>query len=84
MLLLLGAVLVPFAAAKDKPKLIPAKVLQAQTILVVIDPDAGELHYRGSATLKQTDFGIKPISIGGGMVKVKDEVKIDFDFASRP
>jgi polyisoprenoid-binding protein YceI len=28
--------------------------------------------------LKQTDFGIKPISIGGGMIKVKNEVDIDF------
>ena len=28
--------------------------------------------------LKQTDFGIKPISIGGGMIKVKNEVEIDF------
>src|ERR1700678_2025973 len=30
------------------------------------------------AVLKQTDFGIKPISIGGGMIKVKNEVEIDF------
>ncbi len=28
--------------------------------------------------LKQTNFGIKPISIGGGMIKVKDEIEIDF------
>jgi len=28
--------------------------------------------------LKQTDFGIKPISIGGGMIKVKNEVEIGF------
>jgi polyisoprenoid-binding protein YceI len=36
-------------------------------------------HYRGSASFKQTAFGITPISIGGGTVKVKDEVKIEFD-----
>jgi hypothetical protein len=35
--------------------------------------------------LKQTDFGITPISIGGGMIKVKDEVEIDFQiFAAHP
>ncbi len=34
--------------------------------------------------LKQTDFGIKPISIGGGMIKVKDEVVIDFQIFARP
>jgi len=38
-------------------------------------------HYRGSATLKQTDFGIKPVAVAGGTVKVKDEVKIEFDIA---
>jgi polyisoprenoid-binding protein YceI len=36
-------------------------------------------HYRGSASLKQSEFGISPISIAGGSVKVKDEVKIEFD-----
>lgn len=40
---------------------------------------SGARHYTGHATLKQSDFGIKPISIAGGSVKVKDEVKIDFD-----
>jgi polyisoprenoid-binding protein YceI len=35
--------------------------------------------YVGSCTLKQRDFGIKPISIAGGTVKVKDELKIEFD-----
>lgn len=39
-------------------------------------------HYRGSATIKQTDFAIKPISIGGGTIKVKDEVRVDFDIVT--
>jgi hypothetical protein len=34
--------------------------------------------------LKQTDFGIRPISIAGGMVKVKDEIQIDFQIFARP
>ena len=34
--------------------------------------------------LKQTDFGIKPISIAGGMAKVKDEIQIDFQIFARP
>jgi polyisoprenoid-binding protein YceI len=37
--------------------------------------------YRGSASLKQTDFGITPVTVAGGSVKVKDEVKIEFDIA---
>jgi polyisoprenoid-binding protein YceI len=36
-------------------------------------------HFTGSTTLKQTDFGITPIRIAGGAVRVKDEVKITFD-----
>jgi len=36
-------------------------------------------HYHGSTKLKQTDFGIQPVSIGGGTVKVKDVVEIEFD-----
>lgn len=37
--------------------------------------------YGGSATLKQTDFGITPVTVAGGTVKVKDEVKVEFDIA---
>jgi polyisoprenoid-binding protein YceI len=36
-------------------------------------------HYKGKARLKQTDFGIPPISLFGGSVKVKDEIEISFD-----
>jgi hypothetical protein len=38
--------------------------------------------YRGTALLKQSDFGIQPISIVGGTVKVKDDLKIEFDIVS--
>jgi hypothetical protein len=36
-----------------------------------------EGHYTGEATVKQTEFGIKPPGKAG--VKAKDEVKIEFD-----
>lgn len=36
-------------------------------------------HYHGAAKLKQSDFGIKPISLAGGSVKVKDELDLEFD-----
>ena len=35
--------------------------------------------YVGTCTLKQRDFGIARISIAGGTVKVKDELKVEFD-----
>lgn len=34
--------------------------------------------YTGTVRIKQTDFGIRPIKIGGGVVKVKDELEISF------
>ncbi len=40
--------------------------------------------YAAHTVLKQTDFGIKPISVGGGMVKVKNEVELDFQIYLRP
>jgi polyisoprenoid-binding protein YceI len=39
--------------------------------------------YTARTTLKQTTFGIKPITVGGGLIKVKDEVEIDFAIFSR-
>jgi polyisoprenoid-binding protein YceI len=41
-----------------------------------------EGRYRGTVTLKQRDFGIQPISIAGGTVKVKDELKVEFDIVA--
>ena len=38
--------------------------------------------YRGTVVVKQRDFEIQPISIAGGAVKVKDELKVDFDIAA--
>jgi polyisoprenoid-binding protein YceI len=38
-------------------------------------------HFNGSATLRQSAFGITPIRIAGGTVRVKDEVKIEFAIA---
>jgi polyisoprenoid-binding protein YceI len=40
-------------------------------------------HYKGSVKLKQTDFGITPISLAGGSVKVKDVIEISFDITVR-
>jgi polyisoprenoid-binding protein YceI len=40
-------------------------------------------HYIGACTIKQRDFGITPVSVGGGAVRVKDELKIDFDIVTK-
>ncbi|HEV8524438.1 MAG TPA: YceI family protein [Terriglobales bacterium] len=40
--------------------------------------------YFGRAKFRQTEFGIKPISLAGGTIKVKDEVKIEFEVFTTP
>jgi polyisoprenoid-binding protein YceI len=52
--------------------------LHGQTRMVTVDVRETGGHYEGSARLKQTDFGMKPVKAGGGTVKVKDEVVIEF------
>ncbi len=37
----------------------------------------------GEFSLRQTDYGIKPVSAVGGGLKVKDEVKFTFDIVAR-
>ena len=39
--------------------------------------------YVGASRLSQREFGISPISIAGGTVKVKDELKIEFDIKTK-
>ena len=39
---------------------------------------ADRLTARGTFVIKQTDFGIRPVTAGGGTVKVKDEVQVEF------
>ena len=39
----------------------------------------GTYHAKGEYKFKQTLFGIKPIQLAGGTVKVKDEVETDFE-----
>ena len=50
------------------------------TVSAKIDGDT--LTATGKFTIKQTDFGIKPISVGG-VVKVKDELTINFTIVAR-
>jgi len=50
---------------------------QTRPVLVEVTGEAG--HYRGSAAVRQTDFGIQPVSAAGGTIKVKNEVRVEFE-----
>jgi polyisoprenoid-binding protein YceI len=49
-------------------------VTRPVTVAVRIERDT----YLGTATIKQTDFGIRPIQASGGVVKVKNELEVQF------
>jgi polyisoprenoid-binding protein YceI len=41
-------------------------------------------NFTGTATVRQTAFGITPIRIAGGAVTVKDDVTVEFEIALQP
>jgi hypothetical protein len=55
---------------------------QTRKVTVKVVMEGGR--YKGSTEVKQTDFGMVPVKVAAGTVKVKDAVTIDFDIATRP
>ena len=53
--------------------------LHGRTRPVVVEVRENGGHYIGSSRFKQTDFDITPVKVAGGTIRVKDEVRIDFD-----
>ena len=53
---------------------------QTRTIAFSVVRVSGK--YRGEVVIKQRDFGIEPIRVAGGAVKVKDELKVQFEVVS--
>jgi polyisoprenoid-binding protein YceI len=50
---------------------------QTRPVTVTVQEAAG--HFKGVSRLKQSDFGITPIKVAGGTIRVKDEIQIEFD-----
>lgn len=48
-----------------------------------IEVTAGEIRVTGRATVKQTEFGIRPFSILGGALEVADAVAVRFEIVAR-
>jgi hypothetical protein len=67
------------SAGADHWKVTGDLTLHGQTHSILVDVALKDGHYRGSATIQQRSFGIEPVSAAGGTVKVKDEVKVEFD-----
>jgi polyisoprenoid-binding protein YceI len=45
--------------------------------------EANELRGDGGLSILQSDYGIIPVKVGGGAVKVKDKIKITFNIQAR-
>jgi polyisoprenoid-binding protein YceI len=54
-----------------------------ETIYAQVTLAGDTLRAYGEFSLRQTDYGIKLVSVAGGTLKVKDEVKVTFDLTAR-
>ncbi len=59
-------------------------VTRPLTITAQLEFGDSVLRARGGFSLKQSSFGIKPVSIAGGTIIVKDELKFTFEIVARP
>jgi polyisoprenoid-binding protein YceI len=66
-------------AGKDRWNVNGRLTIHGQTRAITFSVARVNGRYRGDVAIKQRDFGIEPITIAGGTVKVKDELKIQFD-----
>ena len=64
-------------------KLMLHGVTQPQQISAQVSVTGNQLRANGEFTVRQSSFGIKPVSVAGGTMKIKDEVKVTFDFVAR-
>jgi polyisoprenoid-binding protein YceI len=58
-------------------------VTRPQTVSARVYLMGGTLRGQGETIIRQTEFGIRPVTVAGGMLKVKDELKLVFDVVAR-
>jgi len=56
---------------------------KSMSLPVIVRVSGDELIAKGEVFLRQTDYGITPVKIGGGAVKVKDRLRIRFEIHAR-
>jgi polyisoprenoid-binding protein YceI len=72
----------PYQAVLDGVLTLHGTSLPLQ-VLARVYPLGDMLRAQGEVTLRQSDYRINPVSVAGGMLKVKDEVKLAFDLVAR-
>jgi polyisoprenoid-binding protein YceI len=58
-------------------------IIKSHKITANLSVKGDTLRATGSFPLRQTDYGIKPVSAVAGALKVKDEVKFSFDIQAK-
>lgn len=58
-------------------------VTRMQAVVAQMVPGDDSLRAYGEFSLRQTEFNIKLVSVAGGALKVKDELKLSFDILAR-
>jgi polyisoprenoid-binding protein YceI len=58
-------------------------VTRPQTLSANVAPADDKLRVYGEFSIKQSDFKIRLVSIAGGALKVKDELKLSFDIVAK-
>jgi polyisoprenoid-binding protein YceI len=56
--------------------------LRGKSVPLSFEVTGTKERFRGSATVRQRAFGIEPISVAGGTVKVRDDLKVDFEIVT--
>lgn len=58
-------------------------VTRRMVLPATVGSDAAQVSASGTARLKQTDFGIVPFSVGGGLLSVQDELEVRYHIVAR-
>lgn len=69
-------------AGRDKWEVRGELSLHGETHPVMTTVQKQQDKYVGRCELKQTEFGIQPVRVGGGVVKVKDQLDIEFSIVA--
>lgn len=57
-------------------------VTRRQTVMLKVQRTDDEVLADGNFVLRQSDFGIKPLSVLGGLLSVQDEIAVEFDLVA--
>jgi len=56
---------------------------RAVTVPIQVSVLGDEFRAEGEVSLSQSDFGIRPVSVAGGTLKLKDELRVGFNIVAR-